>query len=332
MNILRLGGGWPVSIPCLPLFDGDPLDILMDNAIFEEAFAVIWSVVTQMEVQGLHLSGGDDLLSCLYGQAPHPQTTSFDLWRDIWERYLLLFARLFRWPTFGICRGMQHMNVVMGGGLLQDLRAQWPRREMPPLLRHRAPGRYTPDNWSTHPIRLDPQSLLARLVNHGSSRGRLFIDEVLSLHHQAVGYVRPDGHAAGFLASGHKVAAIALDGVIEAVEDPDPQRFWLGVQFHPEWAEHLAWAQQIFHGFVEACCNYIPYKREQLEEYRPAIQHWVRAHDRAFLGNTSVADRSMPTFPTLKKATRRLPIQHPVDERALQLRRRRSGALHAPRI
>ena len=79
------------------------------------------------ELDGLILTGGGDLYSCLYGQTPHPQAETPDMWRDVWERYIALLAWLLCIPTLGICRGMQLMNVVLGGTLYQDLQAQWPK-------------------------------------------------------------------------------------------------------------------------------------------------------------------------------------------------------------
>jgi gamma-glutamyl-gamma-aminobutyrate hydrolase PuuD len=294
MNVLKQSGGWPISLACLPCFKSDPLDVFSDEAIFEEAFKVIWSMLTQMDIHGLCVTGGGDLLSCLYGQTPHPQTTPSDLWRDIWERYLLLIARILRLPTFGICRGMQQMNVVRGGGLMQDLRSQWSERTMPALLRHQPRGRLIPDNFCKHPVRLHPQSHLAKLVQGDPFTATLTIDEVLSMHHQAVGYVMPNSRIVGSLAPKQRVAAIAFDGVIEALEDVDPQIFWLGVQFHPEWDDHLAWAQNLFHGFVEACRAYIPLTHEQLEELRPTIQTWVRSHDLPFLQKALPSKGAIP--------------------------------------
>jgi gamma-glutamyl-gamma-aminobutyrate hydrolase PuuD len=107
---------------------------------------VLWPVVRELD--GLILAGGGDLTSCLYGKPPHPQTETPDAWRDVWERYVALLAWLLCIPPLGICRGMQLMNVALGGTLYRDLRAQWPK-ERPYLdavlsMHHQAVEELTP--------------------------------------------------------------------------------------------------------------------------------------------------------------------------------------------
>ena len=115
-------GGLPCLIPTLPLIEGyDPLQLLSDDHAFTLLFRVLWPVMRELD--GLILTGGGDLTSCLYGKPPHPQTETPDAWRDVWERYIALLAWLLCIPTLGICRGMQLMNVALGGTLYQDLRA-----------------------------------------------------------------------------------------------------------------------------------------------------------------------------------------------------------------
>jgi hypothetical protein len=132
-------GGLPCLIPALPLLEGyDPLQLLHDEHTFALLFDVFWPVVCTLD--GLILSGGGHVCACLYGKPPHPQAETPDLWRDVWERYLALLSWLLCLPTLGICRGMQLMNVALGGTIYQDLPAQWPK-DRPKLVRHRARGR-----------------------------------------------------------------------------------------------------------------------------------------------------------------------------------------------
>src|SRR5260370_12335817 len=183
-------GGLPCLIPTLPLIEGyDPLQLLSDDRAFALLFRVIWSVVRELD--GLILTGGGDLSSCLFGQQPHPQTETSDAWRDVWERYVARMSWLLCIPTLGICRGMQLMNVALGGTLYQDLRAQWPK-ERPSLLRHRARGRVSSSNWVSHPIQLArPDSRLAIAVRGKGTLDRPFLDPGLSMHHHALEHLSP---------------------------------------------------------------------------------------------------------------------------------------------
>src|SRR5947209_14012624 len=212
INAVFEAGGYPIIIPTFPLIQGyDAFNVLTDDDAFEEVFSIIWPMIRDLD--GLLLTGGGDLYSCLYGHVVHPQTGVPDLWRDVWERYFALMSWLLCIPTLGICRGMQVMNVVCGGGLYQDLQAQWPKN-MPPLLPHRARGRITADNWVEHPVTVHAKSRLARIMRGREERVpyRQYIDAVLSMHHQIVGYLTPAGEIVGYLAPGLGIGATAPDG------------------------------------------------------------------------------------------------------------------------
>ena len=225
------------------------------------------------ELDGLILTGGGDLYSCLYGQTPHPQAETPDMWRDVWERYIALLAWLLCIPTFGICRGMQLMNIVLGGTLYQDLQAQWPK-ERSALLRHRARGRVSSSTWSMHPIQLHrPESRLAMAVRGKGELDRHSIDPVLSMHHQAVETLAP----------GLELAASSPDGVIEAFEETASARWWVGVQFHPEWMTHLTWSLGLFSALVDASRSFATIPRTELESFVDEIQGWLRQQDSLLL-------------------------------------------------
>ncbi len=151
---------------------------------------------------GLLLPGGGDIAPSRYGQAPAGSEEP-DPVRDAAE--LEVTAQFLSWgrPILGICRGIQLLNVAMGGDLIQDLPTAESHRHDP------AAGD------RVHAVRAEPDSFLSKLY------GAAFA--VNSAHHQAVGRLAP----------GLRLAAVSEpDGVIEAVECP--QRRLYGVQWHPE--------------------------------------------------------------------------------------------------
>jgi len=185
-------------------------------------------------VDGLMLTGGDDVAPTRYGEAAHPAVVAADPARDEFELALVHEARARHLPIFAICRGVQVLNVACGGSLVQDIPAQ-----VTGALPHSldVPPHQSYD--LAHEIWMDRDTLLAKLM-----RERLNdVDscEVNSRHHQAVKQV-----AAGF-----QVTATAPDGVIEAIEDPR-ERFCLGVQWHPENFWRTGEFRPLFEGFIEA--------------------------------------------------------------------------------
>jgi len=188
-------------------------------------------------VDGLMLTGGDDVAPTRYGEAAHPAVVAADPARDEFELALVHEARARHLPIFAICRGVQVLNVACGGSLVQDIPAQ-----VTGALPHSldVPPHQSYD--LAHEIWMDRDTLLAKLM-----RERLNdVDscEVNSRHHQAVKQV-----AAGF-----QVTATAPDGVIEAIEDPR-ERFCLGVQWHPENFWRTGEFRPLFEGFIEAASH-----------------------------------------------------------------------------
>jgi putative glutamine amidotransferase len=185
-------------------------------------------------IEGLLLTGGDDVAPERYGEARHPTVVEAEPGRDAFEIALVGAARERALPIFAICRGVQLLNVACGGTLVQDIPSQVPggsphSLDVPP---------HQPYSLA-HEIWVEKGSLLATLM--GDRLRDQDACDVNSRHHQAVKDVAP----------GFRVAATAPDGVIEAIEDP-AARFCLGVQWHPENFWRTGEFRALFEGFLEA--------------------------------------------------------------------------------
>jgi len=185
-------------------------------------------------VDGLLLSGGEDVAPERYGETPHPTVTEVDPARDAFEIALIAEARQRDLPIFAICRGIQILNVACGGSLVQDIPSQLGETmehsfTVPP---HQPFSR-------AHEVWIEKDSLLAALLRERLSDADSC--EVNSRHHQSV----------KMLAPGFKVSATAPDGVIEAIEDP-AATFCLGVQWHPENFWRTGEFRSLFEGFLNA--------------------------------------------------------------------------------
>jgi putative glutamine amidotransferase len=185
-------------------------------------------------IDGLLLTGGGDVHPSRYGETLHPSVVDLDPARDEFELALIGEARRRKLPIFGICRGIQVLNVACGGTLVQDIASQ-----VPGALDHRLTVPPHKPYDLAHEVWLDKDTLLGRLMRERLSDADAC--ETNSRHHQAVKEV-----AAGF-----QVSATAPDGVIEAIEDPDA-RFCLGVQWHPENFWRTGEFRSLFEGFLEA--------------------------------------------------------------------------------
>lgn len=181
-------------------------------------------------VAGLVLTGGEDVDPSRYGEDPHPELGPVNCSRDETELALLARARELDLPTLAICRGVQVVNVGLGGTLVQDL----------PSQRVDASGHELDEERSSrvHGVRVDPASRLASIVG-AQSLG------VNSIHHQAVDR----------LGNAMRVNARADDGTIEGVESDDPSWWMIGVQWHPEelTATPEPWDRRLFAAFAAAC-------------------------------------------------------------------------------
>lgn len=179
---------------------------------------------------GLVLSGGGDLDPALYGEPLHPKANPPDAARDATELALIAAARDKKAPVLAICRGIQAVNVALGGSLVQDIPS-----ELASSIAHDSGGG-GPREARTHQVAIQPGSRLANALGSTSI-------VVNSMHHQSVGRLAP-----GLLATGH-----SPDGVVEGVESGDD--WWLlGVQWHPEEmsSSEEPWDRRLFQAFGRA--------------------------------------------------------------------------------
>ena len=178
-------------------------------------------------LDGFLFTGGQDVSPDMYHEEMQPFCGETCPERDRLERLLFAQALKEHKPVLGICRGIQLINVLMGGTLYQDL-----PRQHPSCIEHHGQPPYDRPVHSIH-------------IEKGTPLYRLCGDEmrVNSYHHQAIRTLAP----------GLRKMAEAEDGIIEAVYCPDAAFLW-GVQFHPE----FSWqtdnqCQLIFDEFVRNC-------------------------------------------------------------------------------
>ncbi len=185
MAVVR-AGGLPLLLPPVSV---DPVDAWLDR------------------VQGLVLTGGGDMDPARYGAPPHATVYNVDAARDECELALTVEAIRRRLPMLAICRGIQVVNVALGGTLHPHL---------PEVYGDAVPHRVPPRVITRHPIRVEATALVAAAMGGAHA-------DVVSWHHQAVDR----------LGTGLRPVAWSSDGLVEAVElDGHPRM--LAVQWHPE--------------------------------------------------------------------------------------------------
>lgn len=165
-------------------------------------------------LDGILLPGSNtDVDPFLYGEEPHPELGTVIPEKDETDQLVLAEAERRNLPLFGICFGMQALNVFRGGTLIQDIGSQ-----VENCIKHEQ-GR--PATRNSHSITVAESGILASLEAVRNPRGPIRVN---SSHHQAVSTVGRDLVA----------TAWATDGVIECIEDTRPDRFAFAVQWHPE--------------------------------------------------------------------------------------------------
>ena len=180
-------------------------------------------------IDGLVLSGGGDIHPEEYGSRMHPSVEEIDRDRDRVELQLLEQAIAKGLPLLGICRGLQLINIGLGGELYEHILDQYDG-----AIEHRYyPG--WPRDHLAHTVKITSDSQLWNILQVSEA-------PVNSLHHQGIKVLAP----------GLRPTAYAPDGLIEAVEIPD-YPFGIAVQWHPEWLPEQLHATQLFESFLHAC-------------------------------------------------------------------------------
>jgi putative glutamine amidotransferase len=200
------------------------IPVLITPHFTPEVQAALWQ-----RLDGLVLTGGGDIAPGRFGEARHPTVDEVSPARDELEIDLTRRAVADAVPLFAICRGIQVLNVALGGTLVQDLPSEWPN-----ALSH---SQTAPRHQPTHAV---------KVMGEGTHLGRLLGTlelDVNSMHHQAIKQ----------LGEGLREVAWAPDGVVEGVEMPGDDRFVLGVQWHPEeLVAHDQAARNLFTAIVDA--------------------------------------------------------------------------------
>jgi putative glutamine amidotransferase len=204
-------GGIPMLIPLgLPESDWDQIYERMDGFLF---------------------TGGTDIDPLRFNGQPHPRVNDIDSDRDALEIALVKRAAERRQPFLGICRGVQAINVALGGTLYTDIADQYPN-----ALRHDwYPN--VPRDYLAHEVNLSSSSQLAGIL--GTT-----LSQVNSLHHQGLDRI----------GGGLTVVGKAPDGLVEAVE-LSGHPFGIGVQWHPECLQEDPAMRRLFQAFVQAAAK-----------------------------------------------------------------------------
>jgi putative glutamine amidotransferase len=207
VTALESAGLIPLIVP--PLSSSDAASAVLDS------------------VAGLVLTGGEDVDPARYGEKRHEKVRSVSAARDATEAALIKEARERGTPVLAICRGIQILNVALGGTLVQDIPSQ--------CETDIAHDEESARDSRTHEISVEPGSLIARAIGTEHCT-------VNSFHHQSVKRV----------ADGMRVTARSPDGIIEGLESTDEDWWVMAVQWHPEEMTDSAepWDKGLFKAFA----------------------------------------------------------------------------------
>jgi putative glutamine amidotransferase len=211
LRAVQRAGGVPVLLP--PSFDPATRDVLFDD------------------LAGLLLTGGGDIAPACYGEPAHATVSDVSPERDALELWATREALARRMPVLAICRGLQVLNVALGGTLVQDI---------PDAIgRAIAHSQLEPRPQVTHAVKVDHDSRLADILGDVEVA-------VNSFHHQAVKQ----------LGTGLRAVASAPDGVVEGLELPGAEPLVVGVQWHPEeLVGHDEASRRLFAALVHAAAS-----------------------------------------------------------------------------
>jgi putative glutamine amidotransferase len=199
-------GGVPVMIP--PLVKDYDLAPILDK------------------IDGLILTGGDDLDPRKMNLAPHPSVRVIPERRETSDRLLCRLVQQRKMPVLGIGLGMQELNVCYGGGIYLHI-----PEDLPKSIPHRDPQ----GGAHRHTVIMEPGTRMEEIYGPGEIR-------VNSYHHQGIRKLAPM----------FRVGALAPDGLIEAIEGKDDSWWIVGVQWHPENEGNISLDMQLIEAFVEA--------------------------------------------------------------------------------
>ena len=179
-------------------------------------------------VDGIIMTGGSDIHPFRYNEEPIPNIGDINEDRDNFDFTLIKYAVEMNKPIFGICRGIQVINVYFGGSLIQDIQTQ---KNSNILHSQKAPYHI-----ATHKIQITKDSIIYDMFGESY--------EVNSFHHQAIEKLAKD----------FKVTSTAKDGIIESIEYKKKDSLIFAVQWHPElMSSKNVKMQNIFDMFIDVC-------------------------------------------------------------------------------